>query len=405
MTTTSPAEKSDGERRRTGRTTDAPSVCVFTSAHDATDSRVVHREAASLARAGYDVTYYTPFGDADVEGIDVVTYATTDGDVSVPGVRNRLRWAVDVAALLSGTDFDVYHFHDVELLPVGVALATLTDGAVVYDVHENVADVLGHKDIFPQPIRPILAAIASSVELVLSTFVDAIVVASPDIAERFDGYDDVTVVTNYPWRRWAEETDVRARSARAEAGEAQFVYCGLLSEDRGILTMMEAIDRVPDEYDASLVLGGKYASDAIEARIERRAAASDRVELVGWLPSLAAVVDLFRRSDVGMLCFHPDPNKTNAMHRSNKLFQYMAAGLPIVVSDVGEWPRLVTDVGCGVPVDPEDPDAMAGVMVELIEDADRRVALGRNGHRAALERFNWETQREKLLALYERLAG
>ena len=381
---------------------DEPTVCVFTSAHDATDSRVVSREAVSIAEAGYDVTYYTPAGESDPDGVDVVNYADTDGDFSVPSIGTRLRWAFEIGRILIGTDYDVYHFHDVELLPVGVALTVATDGAVIYDVHENVADVLEHKDIFPEPIRPALASLASAGELVLSRFVDEIVVASPDIADRFKGYDP-TIVTNYPQRRWAEETDIDEKTDRMEPDEAQFVYCGLLSEDRGIITLIDAVGRIPDAYDASLVLGGKYASTEEEERIKRRAAASDRLETVGWLPTLEDVIDLFRRSDVGMMCFHPDPNKTNAMHRSNKLFQYMAAGLPIVVSDIGGWPDLISEVGCGLATDPEDPDAVAEAMIELLEDPERRAEFAENGHRAALEQFNWDVQRERLVGLYDRL--
>lgn len=377
-------------------------VCTFTSSHhDTTDSRVVEREAVSLEEAGFDVTYYTPFlGDCPV---DVVSYAGATSGI-LPTVRDRMRWAATLAWILLDTDYDVYHFHDVELLPIGVILGLLTDAVVIYDVHENVEDVLAHKPLFPRPVRPFVASAVSLLERTLARFVDGIVAASPDIAERFEGYEEVTTVTNYPRRTWAEETDLDEGGATAD-GEVRFVYCGLLSAERGILTLIDAIDRVPGEYDVSLSLGGKYASPEIEERIERRAAESDRVELVGWQPTLADVIDLFRESDVGLLCFHPDPNKTNAVHRSNKLFQYMAAGLPIVVSDVGDWRRLVEEVGCGVAVDPEDPDAIATAMARLASDPDRRFRFGRNGHEAALARFNWDAQCEELLGVYERLTG
>lgn len=377
-------------------------VCVFTSAHDCTDSRVVNREAVTLDEAGYDVTYYTPFeGECPV---DVVTYAGASSG-RLPEVRDRLAWARTVARLLADTDYDVYHFHDVEVLPVGVALGLLTDGVVIYDVHENVEDVLAHRPIFPKSVRPALAKAASLVELALARFVDAVVAASPDVAERFEGYDDVTVVTNYPERRWAQETDPEQVRASADDGTVRFIYRGLLSEERGIPTLLEAVERVPEAYDVSLVVGGRYVSEEMEAHIRRHEARSERVELVDWLPSLADVVDLYRECDVGMMCFHPGPNRNDAVHRSNKLFQYMAAGLPIVVSDVGEWAGLVESTGCGVAVDPGNPDEIADAMVELADDPERRTELGQNGHEAALERYNWETQREKLLDLYERLTG
>ena len=385
-------------------TADTPRVCVFTSAHDCTDSRVMKRECATLDEAGYDVTYYTPFVcDSDVD-VDVVTYADAVSG-RLPDLRDRFSWAARVARLLVDTDYDIYHFHDVEVLPVGVALGLLTDGVVIYDVHENVEDVLRERPVFPEPIRPFMAAAASITELGLAAFADAIVAASPDIAQRFEAYDDVTTVTNYPRRRWAEETDAEHRSPSPEGEPVRFIYRGLLSEERGIHTLLAAVEQVPDELDVELVLGGRYASDAIEALVKRRAAESDRVDLVEWLPSLEDGIDLYRDCDVGMMCFHPGPNRNDAVHRSNKLFQYMAAGLPIVVSDVGEWSRLVEDLECGVAVDPERPDEIADTMTGLARDPDRRAALAERGHRAALDRYNWETQGEALLDLYERLTG
>ena len=405
-----------------------PRICLLTTAHHTTDSRIVHREAVSLAEAGYDVTYYTPF--LDDCPVDTVPYAD-EPPGSIPQIPDRLRFVGRLASILLDSDYDVYHVHTVEALPAAVLVGAVTDGKVVYDVHENVEGVLSSKDIFPEPVRPYAAKAASVVERGLARFADGIVPAAPDLVDRFQHHEEVTVVTNYPWRTMAEETDLEGRTPDANAdggvdGEAnadenrdrdavdgdrnavdrdgvQFVYCGLLAEYRGILTLIEAVDRIPDEYDVSLVLGGEYASPEIRDRIRRRAGESDRIELAGWLPTFADVIDLFRESDVGLMYFHPEPNKTEAVHRSNKLFQYMATGLPVIVSDVGEWSRFVEDVGFGIPVEPERPDLMAGVMADLADDPDLRAELGRAGHEAALDQYNWETQREQLLGLYDRL--
>jgi len=374
-------------------------VCVFTSAHDATDSRVVGREAVSLSEAGHDVTYYTPFeGESPVE---TVTYAdATEGEMI--DIGSRLRAASTVARTLLDTDYDVYHFHDVECLPVGALLGAVTDGTVVYDVHENVEDTLRHKPIFPEPVRPLVAKAASVVELGLSRVVDEVVTASPDIAERFDGADP-TVVTNYPQRRWAEETD-HDDIEPDDDGTTRLVYRGLLSENRGLHMLIDAVERIPDDYDVTLSIGGRYGSDDERAAIERHIDAADRVEFVEWFPTLEGMIDHFRAADIGVMCFHPDPNKTDAVHRSNKLFQYMSAGLPVVVSDIGNWGELVAEVGCGVAVEPQDTDALADTLVELVDDPDRRASMGRTGHQAALERFNWESEQAKLLDLYDRHA-
>jgi glycosyltransferase involved in cell wall biosynthesis len=389
--------------------TDGLRVCVFTTAHDATSDRVVQREAASLEAAGHDVTYYTPYerGPDDSDGddrVDVVSYDHVESG-SLLSLPDRVRMAGRVARVLRNTDYDVYHFHDVEALPVGVYLGRHADAATVYDVHEHVPDTLRHKPIFPKPVRPLVAGVASVLERTLARFVDGLVAASPDIARRFADHDGLTIVTNYPRRRWAEETDPDVATRSSDREPVRFVYRGLLSEGRGVYTLMDAIERVPDRHDVRLVLGGRFASEAVETAVQQRVEASDRVEFVEWFPSLSGMIDHFRSADVGLVCFHPDPNKTNAVHRSNKLFQYMAAALPVVVSDIGNWATLVDEEDCGLTVDPEDPQAIADRMVELLENPDERARLGKNGHAAALREYNWERQRERLLALYDRLGS
>lgn len=404
-------------------------VCMLTTSHDATDARVFGREATALAEAGYDVTLYTPFGPSRVEddvrirsfrGID-----TGDGQPPLPGVKTRIKWAMELLGELYDTDYDVYHFHDAELLPTGAALSVLTNGKVVYDVHENVEDVLRHKELLPEPVRPALAGAISVVERGLARAVDGIVAASADIAERFFDHPNVITVTNYPRVKWAERARERgvvpapdaagvtgddgigaeSKHSASSDGTIRFVYCGLLSEDRGIPRLIDAIERVPEEYDVELVIGGKYESERDERIIERKGRASDRISLVGWQDTLADVFDLLYDSDVGMMVFEPDPNKTRAAHRSNKLFWYMAAALPIVVSDIGNWTEVVEEAGCGIPVDPLSTDDIAATMAELAANPRKRRELGAAGHDAALSVYNWEVQRDRLFDLYERLLG
>ncbi|PSP76820.1 hypothetical protein BRC86_00755 [Halobacteriales archaeon QS_3_64_16] len=409
------------QSRSSNRASDGRRVCVFTTSHDATDARVFHREAVALAEAGYDVTLFTPFGPSRIEdGVRIRSFEgidTGEGQPPLPGVKTRVYWALDLLGELYDTDYDLYHFHDAELLPTGAALSILTNGEVVYDVHENVENVLRHKELLPEPVRPALAGAISLVERGLARATDGVVAASTDIAERFESHPEVITVTNYPQVKWAKRaadrgvvpdlgTDTGSVAEESEANEpVRFVYCGLLSEDRGIPQLIDAIERVPEERDVELAIGGKYETDADEALIERMGSGSDRVSLVGWQDTLEDVFELLYGADVGMMVFAPDPNKTRAAHRSNKLFWYMAAALPIVVSDIGNWTEVVEGADCGIPVDPLDTEEIAAVMTDLAENPEKRRELGAAGHEAALSAYNWEVQRDRLFDLYERLLG
>ena len=107
-------------------------VCILTSVHPPFDIRIFHKEAKSLARAGYDITLIAQHDKEEiVEGIRIV---------SLPKPKNRIDrmtrtvWSAYRKAIK--IDADIYHFHDSELIPIGLLLK-LRGKRVIYDVHED----------------------------------------------------------------------------------------------------------------------------------------------------------------------------------------------------------------------------------------------------------------------------
>ena len=88
----------------------------------------------------------------------------------------------------------------------------------------------------------------------------------------------------------------------------------------------------------------------------------------------------------------------------NKLFQYMAAGIPVVASDFPDVRQVVEGSGAGVVVDPVDPRAVAAAIRRLIDDPTLARSMGSAGHRAVRERFNWQQSAQELLRGYDAIA-
>jgi glycosyltransferase involved in cell wall biosynthesis len=97
----------------------------------------------------------------------------------------------------------------------------------------------------------------------------------------------------------------------------------------------------------------------------------------------------------------PEPNHLGV--RSNKAFEYMAAGLPVIAPDFPAWRALMDETGAGVTVTPTDPAAIADAITTLLRDPVRAAEMGRRGRQAVRERYNWEAESERLLQLYARL--
>ena len=111
----------------------AAKVCQLTNVHSPLDQRIYYKEAFSLAAAGYEVCVAGP-GPSDMEGVRGGVRVVT-----VPrgrGVSGRLVNALALFRKAASMRADIYHFHDPELLPLGLLLR-LTGGKVIYDCHEH----------------------------------------------------------------------------------------------------------------------------------------------------------------------------------------------------------------------------------------------------------------------------
>jgi glycosyltransferase involved in cell wall biosynthesis len=164
--------------------------------------------------------------------------------------------------------------------------------------------------------------------------------------------------------------------------------------------MVAAIALVPSEFAARLVLAGPM-SDASSLPTQLAACHGwDRAEYVGWQtrPQVARRLDAAR---AGLLVLHPTANYL--LSYPLKAFEYMAAGLPMIVSDFPLWRELFDDVGCAIFVDPLDPDAVAKAMTWILKNSAEAERMGAKGRVAARARFNWQAEAPKLLSLYDTL--
>jgi glycosyltransferase involved in cell wall biosynthesis len=86
------------------------------------------------------------------------------------------------------------------------------------------------------------------------------------------------------------------------------------------------------------------------------------------------------------------------------LTRAFAAALPVVASDIDGYRDVMTpETGFAVP--PGDPEALAGALVELLADEDRRCRLGLAARRLAEERYSWDEVARRLVGVYERVLG
>lgn len=366
-----------------------PKVAHLTSVHAPSDPRIAFRECGTLAAAGYDVVLIAPGSVPNLPpGVRVR---------SVPLPRGRFErmtrtiWQVYKAALDERAD--VYHFHDPELVFVGLALR-MTGARVVFDVHEDIPLDIISKDWIPRRLRKPVSKTAAFALRMLHRRYSAVVAATPSIAKNFDEKNTV-VVCNYPTLEGFTLVDGPLSMRPPSA-----VYAGNITELRGVFEMIAALASPQIGSDVRLTLIGRFEDEELERRA-RAMKGWERVDYLGWCPP-GEVPDVLSRARVGMLVLRQTPSFAESL--PTKLYEYMGAGLPVIVSEFLHCSEIVRDHQCGIVVDPSDADALARAMTYLIENPAEAQAMGERGRILVNERYQWKSEATKLTSLYAAIA-
>lgn len=161
------------------------------------------------------------------------------------------------------------------------------------------------------------------------------------------------------------------------------------ASEHEVPSVLEVNAPLVEEQATHRVLVDREGADRVAREAFSRAAAvhgiSDRVEMTGAVDP-SEVPRLLHRMHVAVA---PYPPLEEFYFSPLKVYEYLAAGLPVVATSVGELPRALENGRLGVLVPPGEPDALARALTGLREDPGTRDRLGRAGRRAAVHRHDW----------------
>jgi glycosyltransferase involved in cell wall biosynthesis len=365
-------------------------VVHMTSVHTPFDPRIFHKECRSLARAGFSVTV---IGRDWQEGErDSVKVKSIPGNPSRFGRMTRTVWRVYEEARRQ--DADVYHFHDPELIPVGLLLRA-RGKSVIYDIHEDVPKDVLSKPYLPRWSRTLVSWIVDVLERAACGRFSGLVVVTPSIAKRISPLNRHTVIVhNYPYVR---ELIRDGESVPWESRRHAVAYVGGLSLTRAIREMVYAMSYLPESLPAQLELAGpEDKEDNNLAQLSRHPGWS-RVKHHGFIDQ-RSTFRILQNVRAGLVLFHPEPNHVESLPQ--KMFEYMGAGLPVIASDFPFWRKILGESGCGIFVDPQDPKEISDAIEYVLTHPREAEEMGLRGKAAVLQNFNWDTEAEKLIQFY-----
>jgi len=365
-------------------------VVHMTSVHTPFDPRIFHKECCSLARAGYSVTV---IGRDWKEGErDSVKVKSIPGTSSRIGRMTRVIWGVYLEARRQ--DADVYHFHDPELIPIGLLLRA-SGKKVIYDIHEDVPKDILSKSYLPKWTRFFISRFADVLERAAGGRFSALVVVTPSIAKRFVPVNPHTIIVhNYPYVRELirDGDDVAWESRRPSVA-----YVGGLSVLRSLREMVYSMSYLPESLAAQLELAGPTPKGDTTLDELKRHPGWMRVQHHGFIDQ-RSTFDILRNVRGGLVLYHPDPNHFEALPQ--KMFEYMGAGLPVIASDFPFWRKILGKSDCAIFVDPQNPKEISQAIEYVLTHPREAEEMGRRGQATVLKNFNWDMEAEKLIQLY-----
>jgi glycosyltransferase involved in cell wall biosynthesis len=326
-------------------------------------------------------------GDATVDGVHVIDVGAPRGRID--RILNATRRVRDRALTLRT---DICHIHDPELLLAARQLSK-SGLCVCFDSHEDVPRQLLSKHYLPTPARrPVAFLWKSLVEDPMCSRLDGVIAATPGIRRRFAGVARrLTVVRNYPLL-----SEFQPAPTERPPGNT-LCYLGAIASTRGVLEAIDALalTRTPP----TLVIAGSCWEPGFWEKA-RRSAGFAHVKHLGVVDR-AEVASVLARACAGLVTLHPTPNHIESI--PVKMFEYMAAGLPIIASDFRLWRDIIEEHQCGLAVDPLDPGAIARAIDTLMQDPIAARAMGQRGRRAIETQLNWDAEAVALLQFYDEL--
>lgn len=360
-------------------------VCHLTTVHSIDDVRIFTKECTSLAANGFNVTLIA----CGNESFEEIKNGVKRILLNIP-VKNRLQRffkrskAVYKKAL--EIDADIYHFHDPELLPVGLKLKK-KGKKVIYDSHEDLPRQISYKGWIPQILKKPVSFISEVLENYYAKRMDGIITVSDHIKKRFDKlHQKVVICHNY-----ASLNEFGKISIWDEQNKNHVCYVGAISKVRGIYNIVEASQKAK----VKLEVAGSTKSNELLNQL------NDSSVIYHGYADREKVKAIFSNSFAGLVTFLPSPNHNNA--NPNKLFEYMAAGLPVIASYFSAWKTIIDENQLGITVNPENIEEIAEAIRYLNQNKAIAKQMGENGRRAFEEKFNWQVEEKKLLKLYNSL--
>ena len=362
-------------------------ICHVSSVHPSKDIRIFYKECKSLAIAGYDVSLVVRGESFEEDGVRVF------GIENMPKgrIKRILFGAKKAYKRALQVDAELYHLHDPELLPYAIKFKK-QGKKVIFDSHEFYRIQIAEKKIINRMISKAIAALYGFYEdYVLNKIYGVIFPCTKQGKHPFAGKcKNVAIVNNTP--RLEELYD--KFNPGIEKKENALCYIGSLTRSRGVTNAV----KVAYETNTTLFLGGTFHPKEYELKIKEMEEFKN-VNYLGQLDREGVLLTL-QQSRIGMANILNEGQYNQFDNLATKVYEYMALGLPVILTRSPYNEKVMNQYKFGICVDPENIKEISDAVRFILDSKEIAKQMGKNGRAAIKEVFNWNVDCENLLNLY-----
>jgi glycosyltransferase involved in cell wall biosynthesis len=318
-------------------------------------------------------------------------------------IFNRLQNIILAARALIHIRPDIYFCIEPDSWSLAVLFAWLNGSSVIVDLQEVYED---RATAFPKVLVPIVRYLMLNWLKILSRYTDHVIHVSHERQQVYAHlYPPSTIVSLYPsLNHFPAIQEKLSRRTIPRSDNFVLIHTGALRSTYASEQLLDALRLAKESIpNLKLIVLGGVAGTLRNVRCLEELTSSGIVDLEGRI-SFDRVNDYLVASDVGLSLVLPI-GVTYNLAQPRKLYEYFAAGLPVIAADVPTLRRVITEWNCGLLVDPQSPRSIAGAILQLYQNSDLRLALGRNARHAAERQFNWDGEQAKLQQVLASFSG
>ena len=369
-------------------------ICFISSAFGRDDSLIVIRQGRSLAASGFKVTYLVCDDQPDIfyHGINYVSTGYNAKDKN-----DRLKKNPEIIKKkLAEIEADIYQISEPELLHLGFWLKR-KGKTVIYNMREWYPAYYSRKfknNLMKKIVYSIAERYLKYAVKRFDAVVNCLVDKSEYIRKRLPCklFEDVT---NYPLINHDFSLSFEEYCSRKPI----ICYFGSIYTNS---CQKEILDALVDFPDVTYLLAGVFYNEEYKQKLMQKPAWK-QVEFINGFKR-EELPSIINRAVIGNVV--RDFNRTGSPNGSSaviKIYETMEAGVPVILSRVPLYEKMVEKYHCGICINPHSVEEFKSAIDYLLTHKKEAYEMGQNGRKAVFEEYSWESQYKKYLSVIEKL--